>query len=274
MVKKIFIFTLVFLTVFCATSVFAKNKDVVRVNSDIEVSRDTTLDNVVAVGGNVTVLGRVEGNVIAVGGSVFLKPASYVGEQVVAVGGSVSKDPSAEVGKKITEIEMPGFIPSMASVLGSGWLALWATISILALLGFLGLAVLFAALIPEHIGTAVNALEQSFVKMLLWGVLWVLLIVPIAVLLAISIIGIMLIPLEMLLAALALIIGYIASAIFIGKNILLAFKKFPPPLVDAILGILILFLIGFVPIIGPLVKSVFIIAGFGAVLATRFGTVK
>jgi hypothetical protein len=99
-------------------------------------------------------------------------------------------------------------------------------------------------------------------------------VIPIAILLAISIIGIILIPLEILLIVLALIIGYIASAIFIGKSVLLALKKAPVPFVDAILGILILFMIGFVPIIGPIMKTFFLIAGFGAVIATRFGTAK
>jgi hypothetical protein len=156
----------------------------------------------------------------------------------------------------------------------SGWMTLWATISILVLLGFLGLAVLLTALIPEHIGTAVNALENSFLMMFLWGIVWSVLIVPIAVLLALSIVGIILIPLEILLVGLAFIIGYISAAIYIGKNVLLSFKKIPPPFVGAVLGILILFLVGFVPIAGSIIKAVFLVAGFGAVITTRFGTVK
>ena len=96
---------------------------------------------------------------------------------------------------------------------------------------------------------------------------------PIAALLAISIIGILLIPLEILLVALAFIIGYIASAIFIGQNILLSFKKVSTHLfVDAIIGILILFVVGLVPIVGQVVKILFLVAGFGAVVTTRFGT--
>jgi hypothetical protein len=169
---------------------------------------------------------------------------------------------------------MPHFIPSAINILKGGWIALWATISLLVLLGFLGLALLLSALIPENLGTAVALLERSFTNALLFGIFWVIMVIPIAILLAISIIGIILIPLEILLIVLALIIGYIASAIFIGKSVLLALKKAPVPFVDAILGILILFMIGFVPIIGPIMKTFFLIAGFGAVIATRFGTAK
>ena len=83
-----------------------------------------------------------------------------------------------------------------------------------------------------------------------------------------------LIGLLILLVVLALILGYITSAVYIGKNVMLAFKKIAPPFMDAILGILILFLIGFIPLIGPVLKALFLVAGFGAVATTRFGTSK
>lgn len=270
-----FIMALSVTVLLCIPSLsFAKTQDIVKMNADITVDKGMTAGDVVAIGGDVTVLGKVEGNVVAIGGTVTLAPHASVNGQVVAVGGEIVKDPTATVGERITQVYMPRFIPSVVTCLKGGWLALWATISILVLLGFLGLAILLAALIPEHIGVAMRALEKSFVGMLLWGILWAILVVPVAVFLAISIIGIVLIPLEMLLVVLALIIGYIVAAIFIGKNILASFVKKPIPFVDAIVGIFILFLIGFVPVVGPIVKVLFLAAGFGAVLTTRFGTIK
>jgi len=263
-----------FALTFSAIPAFAKGQDIVKLNADIEVSKDMVAGDVVAIGGNITVYGKVENSAVAVGGSVFLKPNAKVGKEVVVVGGNLVKDPTAEIGGKATQIYMPNFIPSFASILQNGWMALWATISVLVLLGFLGIAVLFAALIPEHMATVVNGLERSFLAMFLWGTVWVILIVPIAVLLAISLVGIILIPLEILLAGLAFIIGYVAAAVYIGKNILISFKKVPPPFAGAILGILVLFLVGFVPIIGSIIKAVFLVAGFGAVITSRFGTVK
>ncbi|MFA6142034.1 MAG: hypothetical protein WC738_01920 [Candidatus Omnitrophota bacterium] len=255
-------------------SAFAKGQDILKVNKDIEVPKDVSVGDVVAIGGNVTVYGNVQNNIIAVGGSVILMPNSCVGEQIVVVGGELVKDPSAEIGGKVTQVYLPNFVPSFATMLKGGWIALWATISLLALLGFLGLAVLLVALIPEHIGTVVNIIECSFVKMFLWGALWTILIVPIAVMLAISLVGIALIPLEILFVVLALIIGYIAVAIFIGNHIFMVFKKKVHPFVGAISGILTLFLMGFLPLIGPIAKIIFLTAGFGAVINTRFGTIK
>lgn len=274
MIKRAVLFAIIFLSTLSALPAFAKDYNIVKVNSDIEVPKDMAASDVVAIGGNITVYGRVTNNVVAVGGSVFLKSRSYVGQQVVVVGGDLIREPNAQIDGKVTQIYMPRFIPSFSNLLKGGWVALWAGISVLSLLGFLGLAILLSALIPEHMGACVNALEQTFVAMLLWGILWMILIVPIAVLLAISIVGIILIPVEILLAALAFMIGYIASAVFIGKNILLAFRKFSPPFVDAILGMLILFLVGLIPVVGAAVKALFLIAGFGAVLTTRFGTIK
>ncbi|MFH0764413.1 MAG: hypothetical protein V1927_05365 [Candidatus Omnitrophota bacterium] len=274
MARFIAVFLLTFAVIFSAPAAYAKAQQIVKVSADIEVPKNMTAGDVVAIGGNVTVYGKVENSVVAVGGSVILKPGSRVGEQVVVVGGELTRDPGARIGGKATQIYMPHFIPSFTTMLKGGWIAVWATISVMVLLGFLGLAVLMAALIPEHIAAAVNALERSFILMFFWGILWMILIVPIAVLLAISIIGIILIPLEILLIVLALILGYITSAVYIGKNIMLAFKKIPPPFTDAILGIVILFLIGFLPVIGPVAKMFFLAAGFGAILTTRFGTIK
>ena len=274
MPRRLLILLVAALIALASPNAFAKGQDIIKVNKDIEISKDMSIDDVVAIGGNITVYGKVQNNVIAVGGSVILKPNSYVGDQVVVVGGELAKDPSAEIGGKITQVYLPNFVPSLATVLKGGWIALWATISLLALLGFLGLAILLVALIPEHIGSVVSILERSFTKMLLWGALWTILIVPVAVVLAISIVGIVLIPLEVLFVALALIVGYIGAAIFIGKNIFLSFKKQAHPFIGAILGILVLFLVGFLPIIGPVVKIIFLIAGFGAVVNTRFGTIK
>lgn len=274
MLRRTTIFILSAAVIFCASLAFAKGQDIMKMNMDIDVPKDMIAGDVVAIGGNISVSGRVENNVVAIGGSVTLNPRSFVAGQVVVVGGELVKDPAAEVGGKLTQIYVPRFIPSWNNFLRGGWLMVWATLSVLAILGFIGLAILVVALIPDNIGSAVNAIERSFAGVFVWGVLWVILIVPIAVLLAISIVGIILIPLEILLVALAMIIGYIAAAIFVGKNILLAFKKVPPPFVDAILGILILSLAGFVPVVGPIVKVLFLIAGFGAVLTTRFGTIK
>ena len=277
--KKLFLITVVFLTMFgLAAGAYAAERNIVKIGSDVTVERGTTVNEVVVIDGNVAIYGNVESNIVIIGGSLKLGPGVRVGREIVLIGAGVDRDPSAAIGGKITEVDMPPSLPFVSllkSFFKGGWIVVWAAISVMVLLGFLGLAILAAALVPEHVGTVVKALERSFASMFLWGILSSFLAGLVLVFLAITIVGIILIPLTIVVITLAWIIGYIASAIFIGKNVMAYFKKTPPPFVDAILGIVLLFLAGFLPIVGPFViKPIFLFAGFGAVLITRFGTVK
>lgn len=275
MIKRLSVFIVSGLLMSVAVSAASADEkpDVIKLRKDLEISRNMVVKDVIVIDGDLTVSGRVEGNIVVVGGTMTLKSGSYVKGGVVVIG-EILKDPAAEVLGKITQVYMPHFIPSVIDFFKGGWMAFWAAISLLALLGFLGLSVLMVALIPEHMGAITLSLERSFPAMFLWGALWMMLIVPIAVLLAISIVGIVLIPLEMLLAALAMLIGYIASAIFVGNKIFTMAKRPAIPFLSAILGIVVLFLIGFIPVAGAIMKSVFLIAGFGAVVTSRLGTVR
>jgi hypothetical protein len=259
-----------------ATGAFAAEQNMVRIGSDAEVARGASVNDLVVIDGNASVYGRVENNVVMISGTLKLGAGSYVGGQIVTIGGSIEKDPSAKIAGKVTNVDMPSCIPfglSLKNFFKGGWVVVWATISLMVLLGFLGLAVLVAALIPEHIGAVVGALEKSFAQMFLWGVLWAFLAGLSLIFLAITIIGIILIPLAVILITLAWIIGYIASAILVGRSMLAYFKKQAPPFVDALIGMVLLFLATLVPVVGPLViKPIFLFAGFGAVLTTRFGT--
>lgn len=261
-----------------AVSASAAERNIVRIGSDVTVEKGTTVNDVVVIDGNAAVAGNVDGNIVIIGGSLKLGPGVRVAREIVLIGAGIERDPSAIIVGKVTEVGMPSSIPlamSLKSFFKGGWVAAWAAISIMVLLGFLGLAVFVAALVPEHMGAVVKALEKSFVSMFLCGILGAFLAGLVLVLLAITIVGIILIPLAVVVITLAWIIGYIASALFIGRNIMAYFRKPSLPFVDAILGIALLFLAGFLPLIGPLIiKPVFLFAGFGAVLTTRFGTVK
>lgn len=274
---KRFAVILITIAVLCAaaSSVYAgPAEDIIKVKRDVLISKEMVVNDVVVLHGSVTVYGRIEGNVVIVGGSLYLKEGARVRGHVVIIGGQIEKDQSAQIAGKTTQVYFPRFLPSMATLLAGGWIAAWAAISLMVLLGFLGLSILLVALIPGNMSSVVGALERSFGTMLLWGVFWIIMIAPVALFLAISIVGIVLIPVQVLLVALAFLIGYIVSAIYIGHNVFLSFKRASVPFVDAILGILILHAVGFVPIFGAVIKAVFIIAGFGAVVTTKFGTVK
>lgn len=257
-----------------ACGVFAaENPDVIKLKKNVDIAREMTVNDVIVIDGDLNVYGRVEGDIVVIGGVVSLKNGSRVNGNIMAVG-QVVVDPAAEVSGEITRVYMPKFIPSFIDLFSGGWVALWAVVGILALIGFLCLSLLVVVLAPQHLESMVGALENSFLSMFLRGLLWSMMVVPFAVFLIISVIGIVLIPLEFILVALALFAGYVASAIFIGNKVSRALSKGFKPFVSVIVGLVILFAVGLVPVIGVMVKAVFLIAGFGAVMTSRFGTVK
>jgi hypothetical protein len=273
--NKLSVLTLIAVIALSASVLYAQEApDVIKIKKDTEIPGHMTVNDVIMIDGDLTVLGRVNRNIVMVGGDAFLKNGSYVGGDIISIGGRVVQDPAAAVSGKVTQIYVPVFIPILTGILKGGWVGVWMMIGFIVLLGFLSLALVLMALVPDHIRNVVKVLEGSFPAMFLWGVLWIVLITPIAVLLAISVVGIMLIPLEVLLVSLAFIIGYIAAAVFIGDRVLISARKTTIPFLNAAIGIVVLYFAGFVPVVGNMVKLLFLIAGFGAVVTTRFGTSK
>jgi len=250
---------------------WAEGTNIVRINQNIEIAPEVTAEDVVAIRGDITVYGRVRGSVVSIGGTIYLKALSVVDGEVVAVGGEIVRDPQAHISGRITQVGIPKMQPLMKTLLQGKWIAVLTAMSILIFLGFLGLSLLLLAFLPKHMETIVFSLQSSFLLMLVWGIAWIVLVIPIAIVLAISIVGLIFIPFEIVLVILALIIGYIAAGLFIGKNVSVSFKKSVPIWLEAIIGLALLYCIGFIPVIGGIVKGLFLLAGFGAVITSRFG---
>jgi hypothetical protein len=81
--------------------------------------------------------------------------------------------------------------------------------------------------------------------------------------------------LEVLLLGCAMFIGYIAMALFLGGRLAAAFNR---PGLNLLwmtsIGLVILWIIGWVPFVGTAVKSIAAVLGFGAVLVTIFGSIS
>jgi hypothetical protein len=106
-----------------------------------------------------------------------------------------------------------------------------------------------------------------------WGLGGLVLIVPLAVLLAISVIGIVLIPLEMTIVLCAVLIGFISVSQLVGRKLFAVLKRNDQSMMrETVWGLIILWLIGWIPYVGWMIKVCAIVIGMGAVLLTRFGT--
>jgi hypothetical protein len=261
------------LAIFPVESAEARNK--VRIGGNVVVDEGTEVKDAVAVGGSVTVNGKVRDSAVAVGGSVILGPNAVIGKDVVSIGGAVKQAQGSKIHGDIVELNIPGvssILPFFFEDTSSSWF--W-TFKITIFLGFLALAVLMVAVLPKPFNLISNNVQQNLGKVILWAVLGLVVLVPLAIFLAISVIGIPLIALEVFLVGIAFLVGYIAIAQLLGDKIAALMKK---PALSVIwltvMGLLALWLIGWVPFLGSLVKAVVIVLGFGGVLATLFTSRK
>jgi hypothetical protein len=206
----------------------------VRVGGGITVAEDERVTGaVVAVAGSVTVNGRVQDDVVAVGGNVRLGRRAEVGGDVVVVGGTIEREPGAVVRGKVSEVAfaIPGvhIRPNWRSWsfpwFDSGpWRAFRLFASLVRMALFALLATLVLLLAPKAVQRVQVAVTTQFWKSALVGLLAQLFFVPVLVLavvvLAVSIIGIpllVLVPFVVLAFFVALLLGLTGAASGLGR---------------------------------------------------------
>ena len=264
----------------------------------------------VALGGPVTISGEVTGDVSSIGGSVDLESTAEVHGDVVSVGGRVRREPGAEVGGTIEEVPFRWGISGrpwkdgwfdagdytfdfspLRHWMRVGWKVFW--VLFLALLACIAL---LAARRPiERMERRIQGEPwKAGLIGLLAQVLFIPVVVLVAVVLAISIIGIpvlLLLPFALVFVALAAFLGFVATARVAGRWLERRFgRDLGGPYVEALVGLAAIYavkLVGHVLNVGPmplrflgvmsLVLGVLIsyaawTVGFGASILTRFGS--
>src|SRR5215472_13212556 len=246
----------------------------------------------VALGGSVTVTGHVSGGVVAMGGGVHLGPNAVVEGDVVAVGGEVTKDEGAEIGgdqtssgalaslgldrivQKITKdaAKMSGGTPSEDSG-HHPWLRGWhfglpGFLLRFAFLFFVGLMLMVFA--PTRMHQIEADLKNEPVKCGLVGLVGFVALVPLLIMLAITVVGLLVVPVVLFLACLGVAMGMSALANEIGMRLPIFRGRKTQALILAV-GTLVLLLVAKVPYLGPLAIAVLMTIAFGAAIRTRFG---
>lgn len=254
-------------------SITVNPQSLVKVGEEVVIPEAAEVKSVVSVGGPVVIYGGVKEDVVAIGNSVYLKENASVGGDVVSVGGRVDKEPRATIGGEIVEVSVPGVVPLTSHLTRGGLLKGLVFFGILAFIGFLVLTIILVAVLTPQIGRISGVIESSFWKSLGVGLLIAILTVPIAIILAVSVIGIVLIPVWVVLVMMAGLIGYVAAAHVLGKRVLYLFRIYGKSMMtETIIGVILLGLVLLVPFLGHLVKLIAVLCGMGAVYWTRFGT--
>jgi len=191
--------------------IHAGDNDVVQVGHDVVIERgEHVLGHVIAMGGNVTVKGVVEDDVVAMGGDVFVEDGAIVRGDAVSLGGQVHKSKSATVlGSNVTVGGLPKAFFDFRSLglIGNGMQFLTRLFKLLFWL-IVGWVVVMAT--TERSLRVLAAIEAHPWASVGWGIAGFLAIIPLtvavalaAVLLVVTIIGI---PVAVL-----LLLGYVVA---------------------------------------------------------------
>jgi len=132
---------------------------------------------VLVVGGDITVEGRVEGDVATIGGNIVQKENAYIGGEVIAIGGSYkpeSTSPLREAGKQtivlgVFEEELRSFGQDPSRVFAPSFsLGFLAQRLFIALVWFV-ISLVFTTLAPGAVSRAVARVQLSSLKIFAIG---------------------------------------------------------------------------------------------------------
>ncbi len=275
----------------------------VEIGGSVVVNEDEVITgDVVAVGGNVDVFGKVMGDAVAVGGRVHVHEGGAVRGDAVAVGSRVQVDEGASVGgeRVSVAIGLPGFrIPSkdFHEFEKPGYFGFFAKLVWMG--STLLLSMLFFTIAGRRIDVISRRVElqpgQSFLIGLLGAFATPFAIAITAVLLVVTIIGIFLLPVLALLVVLMFTGGFLGVALAVGRR-LVALREGPSSLAPVrspylllLVGYVALHALAIVGMLFGMVPGISIVSGilkgfgaftlisafflgYGALLLSNFGT--
>ena len=237
----------------------------------------TVEGNGIAVLGSTTINGTVHGNAVAVMGNLRLGPKARVDGNAVSVGGDVIKDPGATVGGEIVPVYfgMDTSSPEASMVWKHGILrgrpfffaphmhVFWLfNLCIVAVYLFLTLV------FPKGITKCADTLQNRPGITILTGFLAMLAMPVLFILLCVTIIGIpvafVILPLGVLAC---LTFGKAAVYSLVGRSVA---GKAVQPAVALLVGVVVLFVLYFVPLVGLAVLCLVNFLGFACALTTLF----
>ncbi len=254
--------------------------EVVVIGGDAQI--DGTIDqSLTVVGGSAQINGSVGREAVVVGGGVTVGPKAHIGRHSVFIGGPFAIDPGASINHDTTQLELGDWEGTL------GWARPWVLHGLLwgRLLtlenpwpwfvggAFLIFYALLLALFPKAVASVVEALETRPVASLVAGLLGMVLWAPLLVLVAITVIGVVVIPCFPVAIVLLLLFGKAGFLCFVGRNVTTPGKPRPWFFTLAIGG-LVLAVAYMIPLLGLLAFFVATLIGFGGAILAVCGTFK
>ncbi|MEC4814202.1 MAG: hypothetical protein SAK29_13140 [Scytonema sp. PMC 1069.18] len=257
-------------TALAQTDININNNNIIRFGGDVIVPPNQVVENAHAIGGDVTIQegARVTQTAIAIDGDVILEKGARVDGDVYAVGGEVITSEGATIGGTSgTALENGrlGTYGYRRRGIDNFFRYLFQTaFHILNVVVAAVVGVLILLWRPNFLLNLAATLRQSPLQCVLWGLGSLLAVILLVIFLAVSLIGIPLLPLVALLVGITTLLGSLGVALWLGQRTLKEPER--SPMQQFLVGMVILGLIGLIPVLGGLVLSVANIFGFGALM--------
>ena len=238
--------------------------------------------NVVLLGGTLNVNGNILGNLNTLGGSLFLESQAVIDGNLSMIGGSLHRDSQAQVLGQTLNGGINPFnfnLPDLPFTYNpfSGFQPIFNLFStFINIIIMAALAILVVLIWPRPSERVAHAVGS---QPLITGGLGLLTAIVLPALLIVLLVTIILIPasfLGFLVLGVAVLFGWFAVGLEVGKRIAELFKQTWQPALSAGIGTLaitfIASFIGSVPCVGWLVPFLIAVVGLGGVVITRFGS--
>ncbi|MDJ0696908.1 hypothetical protein [Mastigocoleus sp. MO_188.B34] len=252
------------------------NRDIVRFGNDITVPENEVVKDVTAIAGSVTISNNahVTGDAVAVGGDVTLKTGAKVDGDVTAVGGEISQEKDVMIGGNA--VTVTGDIDIIQGLRQWGFWGLLGHIYLISA-AFYSLFMIAVAIIGMALMLIMPGFMQSIsiiinrkpLKSFTWGVGGAITFLLLVILTSGSLLGNLLIPIAALIVGLVELVGINAISLFLGEK---ALKNNTSPILQLLLGVIVIGVITLIPVVGVLVFLVLTLFGFGGVLASPLMT--
>ncbi|MFC1607670.1 hypothetical protein ACFL47_06820 [Candidatus Latescibacterota bacterium] len=273
--------------------------EAVSLGEDVHVY-GTVRGDAVAIGGDVYVEsgGEVRGNAVAIAGNVSVKNEGRIKHDAVSIGGVIRVDQGGSIsGEEVSLARIPfffndrdgcglntgGFNPGkifgnigkiflfgpFAGVVSMVGVLIITAFLMIKLLVRCGIAALIVYLAPRHVNNMSECVRVSPLKSFLVGLVTLFIIPFLTLLLLVTIVGIPLVPIVGLILFLAYVFGAVGISLWAGQ--FLPMSEHRSNMHNTLLGVLVIGLVRFIPIIGVIVGFIAGILAVGTVVITRFG---
>jgi uncharacterized RDD family membrane protein YckC len=274
------------------------NAPIVVIGKDAELKEGESVEAVVVIGGSARIHGKVQNAAVAIGGDLDID--GEVGQAAVAVLGNVNARTGAKIngdavavggkvdvadGAKVSRTQQSVQLPELK------WLRSWFRHCVLLLrplsleVGwvwvvagiFLLFYILIAALFPAPVAACANELSRRPATSFLVGMLTLLLIPFVILILAVTGVGLVVVPFILAALFLGTIVGKIGLLEWLGFKVGRQFAGQSlevKPLLALLIGAALILLLYLIPVLGLLTFTVTRVWGLGAAVMAAFGGLR